>query len=55
MRSSTEAPKLEVELGDPLTDAELDDVQAKIGFALDPRFVAGLDLATFAIPESPQA
>ncbi len=26
-----------------------------VGLILDPRFVAGLDLATFAIPESPQA
>ena len=26
-----------------------------VGLVVDPRFVAGLDLATFAIPESPQA
>jgi hypothetical protein len=39
-RSGKEIPTLEVELGDPLRDTELDDVQAKIGLTLDPRFVA---------------
>lgn len=39
-RRRTEPAVLEVELGEPLSDAELDAVQSKIGFSLDPRFVA---------------
>ena len=38
-RDSTEV-ELDVELGDPLGDAELQEVESTLGFALDPRFVA---------------
>ena len=37
---STESPPLEFLIGDPLSDAELKDVETSIGFSLDPRFVA---------------
>ncbi len=38
----------------PTTSRDFGGVST-VGLILDPRFVAGLDLATFAIPESPQA
>lgn len=38
----------------PTVSRDFDGVTT-VGLILDPRFVTGLDLATFAIPESPQA
>lgn len=38
----------------PTVSRDFGDVTT-VGLILDPRFVTGLDLATFAIPESPQA
>jgi conjugal transfer pilus assembly protein TraI len=38
----------------PITSRDFGGVTT-VGLILDPRFVTGLDLATFAIPESPQA